>query len=168
MVNTRQNLVNIVKERPPWVMRFFFENCGSALIKDFYCDIPDQIQNKKSISAGTFASWFQLSFGIQCKVIHPKYSKHWPYTLTHTIDCVYSEMLNHGLNHRSFLSLFVFLGWKYINWINSGWKKVIAILFQISGFYLKYKLFCPKPAHSYLPKWLCWAIFSNVYSTWDI
>ena len=42
-------------------MRFYFENCGSALIKDFYCDIPDQIQNKKSISAGTFASWFLCS-----------------------------------------------------------------------------------------------------------
>ena len=26
-------------------------------------------------------------------------------------------------------------------------------------YYLKYKLFCQKPAHSYLPKWLCWAAF---------
>ena len=33
------------------------------------------------------------------KVIYPKYSKHWPYTVAHTIDC--SKMLNHGL----FLSL---------------------------------------------------------------
>ena len=36
------------------------------------------------------------------KVIYPKYSKHWPYTLAHTIDCVCSKMLNHGL----FQSLF--------------------------------------------------------------
>ena len=36
------------------------------------------------------------------KVIHPNYSKHWPYTVEYTIDCVCSKMLNHGL----FLSLF--------------------------------------------------------------
>ena len=40
------------------------------------------------------------------KVIHPKYSKHWPYTVPHTIDCVCSKMLNRGLNHRLFLPLF--------------------------------------------------------------
>ena len=32
------------------------------------------------------------------KVIYPKYSKHWPYTVVYTIDCVCSKMLNHGLN----------------------------------------------------------------------
>ena len=41
------------------------------------------------------------------KVIYPlKYFKHWPYTVAHTIDCVCSKMLNHGLNHGLFLSLF--------------------------------------------------------------
>ena len=35
------------------------------------------------------------------KVIYTKYSKHWPYTVTHTIDWVCSKILNHGLN-RSF------------------------------------------------------------------
>ena len=40
------------------------------------------------------------------KVIETKYSKHWPYTVAHTIDCVCSKMLNHGLNHGLFLSLF--------------------------------------------------------------
>ena len=40
------------------------------------------------------------------KVIYPKHSKHWPYTVAHTIDCVCSKMLNHGLNHGLFLSLF--------------------------------------------------------------
>ena len=29
----------------------------------------------------------------------PKYSKHWPYTVAHTIDCVCSKMLNHALNN---------------------------------------------------------------------
>ena len=36
------------------------------------------------------------------KVIYRKYSKHWLYSVAHTIDCVCSRMLNHGL----FLSLF--------------------------------------------------------------
>ena len=31
------------------------------------------------------------------KVIKPKYSKHQLYTVAHTIDCVCSKMLNHGL-----------------------------------------------------------------------
>ena len=42
----------------------------------------------------------------KAKVIYTKYSKHWPYTVAHTIDCVCSKMLNHGLNHGLFLSLF--------------------------------------------------------------
>ena len=40
------------------------------------------------------------------KVIYPKYSKHWSYTVAHTFDCVCNKMLNHGLNHGFFLSLF--------------------------------------------------------------
>ena len=40
------------------------------------------------------------------KVIYPKYSKHWPYTVASTIDYGCSKMLNHGLNHEFFLSLF--------------------------------------------------------------
>ena len=38
------------------------------------------------------------------KVIYPKYSKQWPYTVAHTIGYVCSKMLNHGLNH-GFVSL---------------------------------------------------------------
>ena len=34
------------------------------------------------------------------KVVYPKYSQHWPYTVAHTI------VLNDGLNDGSFLSLF--------------------------------------------------------------
>ena len=30
------------------------------------------------------------------KGIYPKYSKHWPYTGAHTIDCVCNKMLYHG------------------------------------------------------------------------
>ena len=43
---------------------------------------------------------------VTTKVIYPKYSKHWTYTMAHKIDCMYSKMLNHGLNHVLFLSLF--------------------------------------------------------------
>ena len=48
----------------------------------------------------------QASKQVYVKFIYPKYSKHWPYTVTHTIDCVCSKMLNHSLNHGLFLSLF--------------------------------------------------------------
>ena len=50
------------------------------------------------------------------KVIYPKYSKHWPYTVTHTIDCVCSKMLYHGLNHGLNLSLFKLISC-HIHWI---------------------------------------------------
>ena len=40
------------------------------------------------------------------KAIYTKYSKHWPYTLAYTIDCVWSEMLNNCLNHGLLLSFF--------------------------------------------------------------
>ena len=51
-------------------------------------------------------------FGSLPKVIlYPKYSKHWLSTVAHTIDCVCSKILNHGL----LFSLFkLFLGWKNI------------------------------------------------------
>ena len=48
------------------------------------------------------------------KVIHPKYSKHWLSTVAHTIDCVCSKILNHGLYHGLLFSLFKFFGWKNI------------------------------------------------------
>ena len=37
------------------------------------------------------------------KVIYTKYSKHSPYTVAHTIECVCSK-INHGLNHELFIS----------------------------------------------------------------
>ena len=40
-----------------------------------------------------------------------------------------------------------------------------TILFQISGFYLKYKLFCQKPAHSYLNTFLkCLYLVHGMYN----
>ena len=49
------------------------------------------------------------------KLANPKYSKHWPYTVAHTIDCVY-RILNHGFNRGFFLSLFKLIHCP-INWI---------------------------------------------------
>ena len=66
-------------------------------------------------------TWLQkITVGMGCdvhfKVIYPKYSKHWHYTVAYTIDCVSSKMLNHGLNHGIFLSLFKHIPCP-INWI---------------------------------------------------
>jgi hypothetical protein len=44
------------------------------------------------------------------KVIYPKYAKHLPYIVAHTIECVCSKMSNHGFNHGLFISLFKFFG----------------------------------------------------------
>ena len=48
------------------------------------------------------------------KVVYPKYSKHWLSTVAHTIDCVCSKILNHGVNHGLLFSLFKFFWWKNI------------------------------------------------------
>ena len=47
-----------------------------------------------------------IQIRVSVEVIYPKYSKHWPFTVAHTIDCVCSKMLNHGINHGIFFSLF--------------------------------------------------------------
>ena len=63
--------------------------------------IIDEIQDKEE-------DWCEKQFPSYqgtTKVIYSKYSKHWPYTVAYTIDCVCSKMLNHGLNHGLFLSL---------------------------------------------------------------
>ena len=41
----------------------------------------------------------------EAKVIYPKYSKHCPYTVAHTIDCFCSKMLNHGFTFQAFQTL---------------------------------------------------------------
>ena len=47
-----------------------------------------------------------------------KYSINWPHPLASSMDCGCSKIWNHGLNHGLLLSLFMFLGWKYIlNWM---------------------------------------------------
>ena len=56
-----------------------------------------------------------VKFQAYGKVINPKHSKHWQSTVAHTIECVCSKILNHGLNHGKLLfSLFRFFEWKNI------------------------------------------------------
>ena len=50
---------------------------------------------------------FKLSFELPAKVIYPKYSKHWPYTVASTTDYGCSKMLNQGLN-QSWVFSFTF------------------------------------------------------------
>ena len=57
------------------------------------------------LSANVNNKKFAPEFAFFNKVIYPKYSKHWPYTVAYTIDCVCSKILNHGLNNGLFLSL---------------------------------------------------------------
>ena len=78
------------------------------------CDEILTFYNPLKITVHTSLLWIPpavevkivLKTWVSCKVIYPKYSKHWPYTVAHTIDCVCSKMLNHGSNHGLFLSLF--------------------------------------------------------------
>ena len=56
------------------------------------------------------------SFQPPSKVIYTKYSKHWPYTVAHTFECVCSKRLNNGLNHGFFLLLFKLISCP-IHWI---------------------------------------------------
>ena len=45
-------------------------------------------------------NWVSERFSVRTKVIYPKYSKQWLSAVAHTIACVCSKVLNHGLNHR--------------------------------------------------------------------
>ena len=56
-----------------------------------------------------------IEIQVTYKVIYTKYTRHGLSTVAHTIDCVCSKILNHGLNNRLFpiwlfLSLFKVLG----------------------------------------------------------
>ena len=74
--------------------------------------VPTTPATPRSRSATRKSTTFQ----VKCKVIYPKYSKHWPYTVVHTIDCVCSKILDHSSNHGLFLSLFKLILY-HIHWI---------------------------------------------------
>ena len=46
--------------------------------------------------ARTWKSYFQI--GLKIKVVYTKYSKHWPYTVAHTMECVCSKIYYSWLN----------------------------------------------------------------------
>ena len=63
------------------------------------------------------------------KIIYSKYSKNGAYTLTHTIDCVCSKMLNNGITHGLFLLLFQFFKMKIHYKLNEFRIKKTRLLF---------------------------------------
>ena len=82
------------------------------------------------------ASLFKINLGRNQSYICipiPKYSKYWHYTEAHTIDCVCSKMLNHGLNRGLFLSLFKLIlcptRWivYVLAYLNLNFKAVLAL-----------------------------------------
>ena len=64
------------------------------------------------------------------KVIYPKYSKHQPFTVSHTIDCVCSKTLNHGLNHWLFLSLFMLIPYHIHTYIELYMLAYLNFIFE--------------------------------------
>ena len=68
--------------------------------RDQVCDVKKFVLSLFIRQKYTTLTW------VSAKVMYPKYSKYWPYTVAHTIACVCSKMLNHGWNHGLFLSLF--------------------------------------------------------------
>ena len=67
---------------------------------------------------------------------YPKYFKHWLSTVAHTIDCVFSKILNNGLNHGLFFPLFKFF----------GWKNILNLLENSDSYFVSYFSFT-KPVH---------------------
>ena len=100
-----------------------------------------------------------LGFWMHIKVIYTKYSKHCPYTVVHTIDCV-CRKINHGLNHGLFISLFKLISC-HIHWIG-----YVFTLFNISYLNLKADLALPKTASSaqtHKSISFIWIILSTLY-----
>ena len=104
--------------------------------------------------------YFPLSLCVTTKIMYPKYSKHWPYTVAQTSDCVRCKILNHGLNNGLFLSIFKLIPCP-IHWI----VYVIAYL----NFVLDFKavqLAMPKTARSAQARKsisFIWIVWSTLY-----
>ena len=108
-----------------WVNRLMIQENWTWYRSNMYYVYARYIFCKKSagISFVAFKNWpenrtatWLIQLLVMGKVIYPKYSKHWPYAVASIIDCGCSKMLNHGLNHGFFLSLFKLIPC-LINWI---------------------------------------------------
>ena len=94
-----------------------------------------------------------LTIQVPIKVIHPKYSKHCPYTVAHAIDCMCSKMLNHGLNHFFHISsLYIELCMCWPIWISyMNFRAVLA----------PPKTACPAQTHESIS--FIWIVWSTLY-----
>ena len=86
---------------------------NEVMSKEQLYDLYQQILGVKKFEHQLLYNAMQVTY-VLLKVIYPKYSKHWLSTVAHTIDCVCSKILNHGLNHGLLFSLFKFFGRKNI------------------------------------------------------
>ena len=108
---------------------------------------PEKLKQTKELqSVPSISSFFWCS----TKDIYPKYSKHWPCTVAYTIDCVCSKMLNDGLNHGLFLSLFKLIPYHiHISYLN--FKAVLAMP----------KTACSTQTHKSIS--FIWIVWSTLY-----
>ena len=127
--------------QPPRLLKrweYFFK---IWILKTLYCTFSRHGKNKFVVGAAIAGAGLLTgnkgitSLGTNVaalgKVIYPKYSKHWLFTVA---NCVCSKLLNHGLNNGLLFSLFKFFGQKNIlNQLeNSGLKSRFLFLFNIS------------------------------------
>ena len=107
---------------------------------------------------------------VRLKVIYPKYSKHWPHTVAHTIDCVSIVMLNHGLNHSlTFQAFLMKIHSKLIKFrINIKTKLLQIYDFRSQVFTWSTNYFAPNQPILICPNGCAENLFSNVYSIWDV
>ena len=108
----------------PWIVTYFFAKIHFNQIKATFREFHRVLFTfffasywYRKIVLGWSKLWMQLHLILApFKILYPKYSKHWSYTLAHTINCVWSKMLNHVLNHGLFLSVFKIIPC-HIHWI---------------------------------------------------
>ena len=102
------------------MVKTFLDTCLLASLLNWRRKEPDQAKPTRSIVCAL--GWIYISLHHDQSFIHPKYSKYWPYTVAHTIDCVCSKMLNHGLLLSHFKHIPCHIHWivfvlAYLNFI---------------------------------------------------
>ena len=113
MILSRMGDICKIWGKGPTIRNSFFHQVtliSEHLFSMFEIDVENRLSS--ALPSAVCSIWWCSSSRLVLvanKVIYPNYSKHWPYTVAHTIDCVCSKMLNHGLNHGLFLSLFKLL-----------------------------------------------------------
>ena len=105
-------LYNVLSKIIRWFrLRFLlikkFQKKRFTMDQNKFLNITKRVTRKTSV-VQRWQEASEIYIDTEGKFIYPKYSKHYPYTVAHTIDCGCSKVLNHGLNHRLFLSLFFF------------------------------------------------------------